>query len=135
MTFPRVVLVLSALAFAGFGVAFLVAPVPMAGTIGILLPEPSARIDLRATYGGFEIGLAIFLLWCLGAPDRLRAGLLASALCIGGFGVTRLVALAFDGPVRPSIHVALALELTGLVLSVLAWRAAGRALERRPMRG
>jgi hypothetical protein len=120
MTFARMVLALSALVYAGFGAAFLVAPVRMASFIGIQLPEPSAIIDFRATYGGFELGLAAFLAWCLASRDRLRAGLLASALTIAGFGVTRLVGVASGGPVRHSIYIALALEWTGIVVTSMA---------------
>jgi hypothetical protein len=127
MTFARIVLGLSALTYAGFGAAFLVAPVPMAAYVGIQLPEPSAVIDFRATYGGFELGLAAFLAWCLAARDRVRAGLLLSALTIAGFGVTRLIGLAFDGPVRQAIYIALALEWTGIIVTSAAlWHLAAK---------
>jgi hypothetical protein len=107
----------------------------MAAYVAIELPEPSAVIDFRATYGGFELGLAAFLAWCLAAPDpsttpgagRLRAGLLASALTIGGFGVTRLIGLAVDGPANQAIYLALALEWTGIVVTSAAlWQLASK---------
>lgn len=120
MAFPRLVLGLSAFIYAAFGAAFLVAPVPMAATVGIQLPEPSAVIDVRATYGGFELGLAAFLTWCLAAPERLRTGLMAAALTVAGFAVARLIGIPIDGAPRQAIFVALALEVTGVVLSVLA---------------
>ena len=127
MGFPRIVLGLTALIYAGFGAAFLVAPIPMAASVGIELPEPSAVIDFRATYGGFEIGLAAFLAWCLAAPGRTRAGLLASALTIAGFAVTRLIGVAFAGPVRQAMYVALALEVSGVVLTSAAlWQLASK---------
>jgi len=167
MAFPRIVLALSAFIYAAFGAAFLVAPVPMAATVGIQLPEPSAVIDFRATYGGFELGLAAFLAWCLAAPDpstrlgagpstrlgagpstrlgagpstrlgagpstrlgagRVRAGLLVSFLTVAGFGLTRLAGVVLDGPVRQSIYIALALEMSGVVLTGLAlWQLASK---------
>lgn len=132
MAFPRIVLGLSAFIYAAFGAAFLVAPVPMAATVGIPLSEPSAVIDFRATYGGFELGLAAFLAWCLAAQDRLRAGLMASALTIAGFAVTRLISIPIDGAPRQAIYVALALEVTGVVLSVFAlWQI---RTDHRPVR-
>jgi hypothetical protein len=127
MTFARLVLGLSTFVYAAFGAAFLVAPVPMAAYVAIELPEPTAVIDFRATYGGFELGLAAFLAWCLAAPDRLRAGLLASLLTIAGFGVTRLIGLALDGPARHAIYIALSLEWTGIAVTAAAlWQLASK---------
>lgn len=122
MGFARIALGLSALAFAGFGVACLAAPVSLAATVGIVLPEPAAVIDFRATYGGFEVGFALFLVWCLRAANRVRSGLVASALAIAGFACTRLVALPIDGPPRPIIYWVVALELSGVAVSLFALR-------------
>jgi hypothetical protein len=127
MTFARVVLGLSVLTYAGFGAAFLIAPVTMAAYVEIELPAPSAVVDVRATYGGFELGLAAFLAWCLAAPERVRTGLLASALTIAGFGVTRLMGIAIDGTVNHAIYIALALEWTGIAATSAAlWQLASK---------
>ena len=69
--FPVIVLWLMALGFLGFGLAFTLWPLPMAGVIEIPLPTPTARIDFAATYGGFEIGVAAFLIACARRADWL----------------------------------------------------------------
>ena len=68
----RALIVIAALIIAGFGVWLLVKPEALGG-IGINLDGPSARIDIRATYGGFELGVAAFLLVCAARAEWRRA--------------------------------------------------------------
>ena len=49
--FARLVLGLSALAFAGIGAAFLVVPEAMAARVGVSLAGAAAANDVRAVYG------------------------------------------------------------------------------------
>ena len=59
MSLPRLSLRLAALAFAGFGVALLVRPELM-GMLGLELGRAAAFTEIRAFYGGLELGLALF---------------------------------------------------------------------------
>ena len=56
----QLLIIIAALIFLGFGVWFIIKPTALAG-IGIEATSPSARTDIRATYGGFELGVAAFL--------------------------------------------------------------------------
>jgi hypothetical protein len=119
----RVVLIVCALLFAGFGAAFLLFPVRMAAAVDIALPTPTARIDFRATYGGFELGVAAFLLWCAARRERVRVGLLASGWCIVGFPAARVFGIVLDGRPKPVLLIALAGEtIAALACFLLATR-------------
>jgi hypothetical protein len=129
--FPRVVLAAAAVLFAAFGLAFAVAPHRLAETVDITLPTNTATIDFVATYGGFEIGFAIFLFYCLMRPERVRVGLLASGWAVAGFAVTRAIGLLVVGGARPVMYGALAFETACATLAfVAASRASRDALTR-----
>lgn len=118
MRLPRAILGLTAIAFIGFGVAFTFWPEPMAGMTDLGLTNATARVDFAATYGGFELGFGAFLLLCLRRPAWVEAGLWAGMLALAGFAVVRTLTLLVNGaPVRAVIFVALALELSGVLLN------------------
>lgn len=125
MTLPRLVLVFCAAVFAGFGLAFLLAPSVLGGFVDVILPTPTARADFRATYGGFELGFGAFLALCAARRECVRLGLLASGLCLLGFAAGRALSLLLDGAPRRIVLLLLAAELAGSALSFLAagWSA------------
>ena len=115
----QLLILLAALIFAGFGIWFLIRPGALAG-IGIEVTSPSARIDIRATYGGFELGVAAFLFWCAAREDWHRVGLIAAALIIAGFGVGRLVGILIEGGATAFMWFFLAIEVAYTALAL--WR-------------
>jgi hypothetical protein len=128
MIIPYSVLAFTGAAFIGFGCAFTFWPDAMARVVDIGLPTATARVDLAATYGGFELGFGIFLLLCLRRPAWLEPGLYAGALALAGFAVVRLGTLLMTGPaVRPAIYLALTLEIGGVVLNLWALSVLGRS--------
>jgi Domain of unknown function (DUF4345) len=89
---------------------------------GIELTTATARNDVRAVYGGLEIGIAAFLVYCARRPPLVRAGLAASALAFGAMAAARLLSLAVDG-VPSALGFALwAGEVAGVALSAAALR-------------
>ncbi|MFK7803013.1 MAG: DUF4345 family protein, partial [Anaerolineae bacterium] len=54
-------------------------------------------IDIRAVYGGFQLGLAIFLFWSAGEDERIYPGLLITILTTGGIALVRLVSILVAG--------------------------------------
>jgi hypothetical protein len=102
--FARLVLGLSALAFAGIGAAFLVAPEAMAARVGVSLAGAAAANDVRAVYGGLQLGIAAFLFHSArrpdvvsNGPDVLRAGLAVQLFSFGGLAAARFASLLLDG--------------------------------------
>jgi hypothetical protein len=109
------------MAFGGAGLAFLVAP-ELLRFVDLAPGTAAARSDVRAVYGGLELGVAALLGACAHRPEWLRFGLVAQALAFGGLVLGRLVSLALDGAPTP-IAVALGLaEALGAILALLALR-------------
>jgi hypothetical protein len=93
----RAVLALSALPFAGIGLAFVFAPEAMAARVDVSLASVTADHDVRAVYGGLQIACAILLGW--GALSRLhvRPALVAQLVLYGGLVAGRLVGWITSG--------------------------------------
>ena len=119
---PYVALGLGALGFVGFGLAFLVAP-GLLGVVELAPSTPSARSDVRAVYGGIELGVGVFLALCARRPTWVRVGLTVQALTLGGAATGRLASLAADGVPRPLVLGLGALELLGAVLTIVTLRS------------
>lgn len=118
----RIVLYGSSLAFAGIGALFLYDPAGMATRVGLGLTGAIADNDVRAVYGGLQLGCAAFLALCAARPAWHAPGLAAQLLSFGGlFGArcVSLVAVGSPGPLGLFLHGA---EGVGLVLGLLAWR-------------
>jgi hypothetical protein len=125
----RVVTLLSGLLFAGFGAAFAAFPAAMSAYVGIELPTPTAATDVRAVYGGLEIGFGIFLLACAFSRTWGLAGLAAAALALAGLAAARVGGIVADGSPTPITFSLLAGELSGLAI------AGGALLYERRARG
>jgi len=119
-TAERTLTFISALILFGFGTWLFAVPSALAG-IGINLAGPTARIDIRATYGGFELGVATFLFLCVARPQWARVGLVASGFAVAGFGFGRLGGIALEGGAEPLMWVFFGIEflLTVAIVAVL----------------
>jgi hypothetical protein len=98
----RLVLVIFGLSFLGFGAAFLAYPGDMAAMVSLVLINSSARTDVRAIYGGMELGVGVFLLACALRRDFVRVGLFASACVLVAMATSRFVGLLLDGFWQPA---------------------------------
>jgi len=116
----RAVLALTGVVFAVIGAGFLVAPSSWAEWVGIVLPSPLARIDLRATYGGFDLAFGAFLVACARRAAWLRPGLWACGLALAGFAAGRIIGMVVEGAVPAKMLGLLAVELSLSVLSFVA---------------
>jgi len=113
----RGALAFTGLVFAVIGVGFLIVPETWARWVGIVLPSPLARIDLRATYGGFDLAFGIFLLACARNGAWLRPGLWACGLALAGFAAGRIIGMVAEGAAPRRMLGLLAVELSLAVLS------------------
>lgn len=121
MKLARAGLVLAALVFFTFGIGFLLVPVQWAEAVDIALPTALARTDFRATYGGFEIGVGLFLALCAARAEWVRPGLVAMMLAAGGFGAGRLAGIVVERTAGPLMlgFVLLEWAIVGVTLYVL----------------
>jgi len=110
-TFPSLLLAVAGLGFLGFGLWLIVDPAGGLAVVGIAAANPAGLIELRALYGGLELGLAVFFLLCAMRPDWRRSGLWAVLLGNGGIGLTRLAGIALSGVFTPFFAAALVWEL------------------------
>ncbi len=95
-----------------FGGIYLLMPSIMTEPAGFGPLRGSALTDIRATYGGFQIGMGAFLLWAAGAEDRMRAGLILIALSIGSLFLSRTLGVLMDGELSAFHMQGLAIEST-----------------------
>lgn len=109
-TSSRIVLVLVGLGFLGFGGWLALSPQTALEPLGIHATA-AGWIELRAFYGGLELGLAVFLFMAALRPDWRRAGLWVALLGNAGIGLTRLASLALGGEFTTYFGYALAWEL------------------------
>ena len=93
---PTVVLALCALGFLGFGLWLLFDPSALQ-KVGVGATSKVGTAELRAFYGGMEIGLGLFLAGCLLKPEWRAAGLWLVLLANGGAGLARLLAIGLGG--------------------------------------
>ncbi|MCO5168882.1 MAG: DUF4345 domain-containing protein [Planctomycetes bacterium] len=119
MTLARCSLALTAVAFAAFGLWLLVAPQAL-GQVGVELPTPAARAEIRAFYGGLELGLAAFFAVAAARPAWFAPGLLAQALGLGGVVLGRLTGVVVDGATDPLLLALMGAEAAGCALGVVA---------------
>ena len=124
--YDQILIVIAALIFTGFGVWFLIKPGALAG-IGIELSGRSARTDIRATYGGFELGVAAFLFWCAAREDWHHVGLVAATLFVAGFGVGRGVGILVEGGATAFMWSLLAIEVVYTACALWCLKAAAGA--------
>ncbi|WP_169978211.1 DUF4345 family protein [Tautonia rosea] len=127
MRLARISLWLTAIAFGGFGLWLLIQPEGITG-LGVELTHPVARAEIRAFYGGLELGLALFFTVAASRPSWFAAGLFAQAAALGGVALGRIIGIVVDG-VSDSLFVGLlAAELTGCLIGIVAlW-----LLDRKP---
>ena len=121
MLSARIFLAVQALILAGFGLAYLVKPHELANLSGMLLMAPAAATDVRAYYGGLQIGLAAFLALALSRLELTRAALILLVLLYSSLALARIGGLWLDGGAQQTFNLyALLLEV---VSAGLAWWA------------
>lgn len=112
----RVILLITALVFVALGAAFLTAPARLAEVVDLIAVQPAALAELRAMYGGMQIGFGVFLTWCGLSIPRVRTGLLAALMVFAGLAGGRFAGILAE-PSQPAVTFALlAIEILGVVL-------------------
>ncbi|MWV11840.1 DUF4345 domain-containing protein [Pseudomonas sp. R-28-1W-6] len=105
MLSARIFLAVQALILAGFGLAYLVRPHELANLSGMLLMAPAAITDVRAYYGGLQLGLAAYLLLALARRDLLRPALSLLVLLYASLALTRMAGLWLDGGAQQTFNL------------------------------
>lgn len=98
MNLSRVALITAASAFAGFGAACLIRPKEMLDRVDIRAKSGRGTTELRAMYGGLELGLGAFFAAAAAKPEWRRPALLAQTLGLGTVAGSRLAGILRDHP-------------------------------------
>ncbi len=119
----RGVVALSGLAYVGVGGAFLLYPGFMAGFVDLSLPTATAKSDIRALFGGLEVGVGVALLIFASVPGWLGPGLVAQIASFAGLVTARLLSLSLDGVPGVIGLALLSAEVAALFLGLtVAWQ-------------
>jgi hypothetical protein len=120
--FSKLILIAYGLMFLYFGVLFFVRPMALANTIPLPLTDPIAVAEIRAFYGGLEIGLGAFLIAAGLLRAFIRPGLWLLLGISAGLTLGRITGITLDHATGSFIFIALAVEFGGLTLSGIALR-------------
>jgi hypothetical protein len=122
MALARITLWLGGLAFLGFGLAFLVAPVETLAKAGWAMKGDGAAAELRAFYGGLEVALGALLI-AADLRGRRREGLILCLAAYGGIGAARGLGMAMAGAANDFLWIALGTEALLAVMAAVSLRA------------
>ena len=123
MLWTRVFLGVQALTLAGFGLAYFIWPEAMANLSGMLLMQRAAVTDVRAYYGGLQLGLAAWLGLALLRPRLLEATCMLLVLLYGALALARIGGLWLDGGAQQTFNLAaLLFETVSAALAFLCLR-------------
>lgn len=115
-------LLLCGLAFLLIGAHTFADPLAAMAPVELNVGTVSALNELRANYGGLQIGMGLLLLAGLWRTALTGPALLAQALLVGGLAVGRLVSLALDGQPNDLVLGLLALESVVALVSLTLLR-------------
>src|SRR3974390_2871305 len=96
-------------------------PVDAAAASDMTLGSPLAITNMRASFGAFPLGCALFVLVCLVTSSLRKIGLIFVALIVGTALVVRVFGVVADGTLAESLRVLIAeTVLLGLALAAYA---------------
>ncbi len=125
----RSVLAVSALVFLGIGLVFLAAPDSLLPRVNITAPPGTALTDIRAVYGGLDLGIGLFLIFCW-TKRQYALGLTACAFTLSGLACGRIIGIAIDSNQDNITFILLAAEVIGAVLAIGALIVGGNKTAR-----
>lgn len=111
MRIDHLVLVIGGVGFLAFGAWLFVAPQAGMAMLGIVVPEGAASTEIRAFYGGLELGLGALLLAAVHKVQYQRAGLVLGCASYGAIGAARVLGILIDRDPSSFLLFALAVEL------------------------
>lgn len=118
--FTTLVIALAGAGFLAFGLWLTLDTAAALAAVDIAAGSAAGLIELRAFYGGLELGLGALLLACAMRPDWRAPGLWAVLLCNAGIAGVRLAGIAASGVFTPFFGWALAWELGFSALAATA---------------
>ncbi|HKJ24546.1 MAG TPA: DUF4345 family protein [Myxococcota bacterium] len=123
----RVFLGLVAVLFVPYGIYCFFVPGSLTEAAGVVSITATGATELRAMYGGLQTGLGLLAGLAVVRADWVRPALLAVAFAGGGLFCARITGSTLESGWSQYTGIALALEASLLVVSVLLLRRAPAA--------
>lgn len=115
----RISLAITAAGFTGFGIAALIAPKWMLKKVDIRPRSNTGTVELRAMYGGMELGLGAFFGYCMTKDDFAKPALMAQIGSIGGLAAARVAGMIASPP-RKIMYPVAAAEIAATAIAAVA---------------
>ena len=97
MKFARGFLIWNGLMFGGYGIYCLLDPSLVSELAEIQLNTNTAIIEARSMYGGLQLTIGLYLVYCALQTARVSQGLLVAIFIFAGLAGARSFGLAIDG--------------------------------------
>ena len=97
MLFSRILLGLTGIAFAGYGVYCAYDLSSIVDLTGLEFRTPSGAVEARAMYGGLQAGLGLLFINCAVNTRMAPFGLVAMVFVLGGLAAGRALGISIDG--------------------------------------
>jgi hypothetical protein len=120
MNLSQIALITAASGFAGFGLACLIRPKSMLERVDVRAKSARGTTELRAMYGGLELGLGAFFALAAAKNDWSRPALLAQTLGLGSLAASRLAGIVRDHPRGRLMKALFVAESSAAVLGAVA---------------
>jgi len=122
----RVLCAISALICAGVGLASLANVEGVAATVGLAFASPAGKVELLAVYGGFYLGVGLFLAVATLRGAFLEPALVLVALAATATAVARGLAMLVLAPEAAIAWQLLASEVVWALTGWVGWWSARR---------
>jgi len=128
----RIVLAFDGVAYLALGLWLLADPTGGLAGVQVAPLSPVGETELRAMYGGLEIGLGLFGLHAARHVALSVSALWANVYVLAGLATARGAGVLLGGGDAPVMRALLAFELLSLAINVWALRAARAAASGSP---
>jgi len=119
----KIILWITAVSFAAYGVACLVWPALPADYAGLAINSGDAYSEMGAMYGGLQIGFGLFCLLGATRTGYFRPALVLLVLCVGLLALGRAYStITGADPVGGYTWGAMAFEFSTAILAAIALR-------------
>ena len=125
---PKVALWIDAVVFLALGLWLVVDPVKGLHGVDVIVRSPAGVTELRAMYGGLELGLGVFGVLAALRPAWRVPALWAFTLSVGTLGATRALSSLLTAGHSPMLWQLFGTELLGTIVNVAALRVATKSL-------
>jgi len=118
MKFAKVLVILTAIIFIGYGILFMFSPINMLRWVAESeVTSSSAVIDIRATYGGMSLAVGFILFMLSRRSQTLGLGLASTFVLMLGMAIGRSIGILLDQDANNMMYIYLGLELSVVVIS------------------